>query len=50
MYQLLEYSDNFSVTSRCLWKFHRDEVNNNANENDNNLRTNNVQTPTSKSF
>ena len=25
MYNLLEYSDNYSITSRSLWNFYRDE-------------------------
>ena len=37
MYNLIEYSDNFSETSRGLWNFKRHEVDNNANvTNDNN--------------
>ena len=32
MYNLLEYSDNFSVTSGSLWNYYRDEVSNYANE------------------
>ena len=30
MYNLIEYSDNFSDTSRILWQFKRDETINNA--------------------
>ena len=33
MYNLLEYSDNYSITSRRLWSYYRDEINNDANEN-----------------
>ena len=33
MYNLLEYSDNYSMTSRSLWNYHRDEVSDDANEN-----------------
>ena len=29
-YNLIEYSDNYSDTSGCLWQFKRDEINNNA--------------------
>ena len=29
MYNLIEYSDNYSDTSRSLWQFKRDEVPNN---------------------
>ena len=37
MYNLIEYSDNFSDTSGSLWNFKRDEIINNANvTNDNN--------------
>ena len=31
MYNLIEYSDNYSDTSRSLWDFKRDEIVNNAN-------------------
>ena len=31
MYNLIEYSDNYSDTSRSLWNFKRDEITNNAN-------------------
>ena len=31
MYYLIEYSDNYSDTSGCLWNFKRDEIINNAN-------------------
>ena len=27
MYNLLQYSDNYSMTSRSLWNYYRDEVN-----------------------
>ena len=37
MYNLLEYSDNYSDTSGSLWQFKRDEISNNADvTNDNN--------------
>ena len=37
MYNLIEYSDNYSDTSGSLWDFKRDEIDNNANvTNDNN--------------
>ena len=29
MYNLIEYSDNYSKTSECLWQYYRDEPNNN---------------------
>ena len=31
MYNLIEYSDNYSDTSGSLWDFKRDEIINNAN-------------------
>ena len=33
MYTLLEYSDNYFVTSESLWNFYRDEINDSAFEN-----------------
>ena len=37
IYNLIEYSDNYSDTSGSLWNFKRDEITNNANvTNDNN--------------
>ena len=33
MYNLLGYNDNDCVTSRSLWKYYRDEVNDDANAN-----------------
>ena len=37
MYNLIEYSDNYSDSSGSLWNFKRDDANNNANvTNDNN--------------
>ena len=51
MYNLLEYSDNFSMTSGSLWNCYRDEVNNSANEtDDNDNMINSIKTTTSKSF
>ena len=50
-YDLLEYSDNYSMTSRSLWNYYRDEENAGENENDSaNNRINNNKTITSKSF
>ena len=51
MYNLLEYSDSYSMTSGSLWNYHTDEVNDVANENncDNYSRSNN-NTTTGKSF
>ena len=50
IYYLLEYSDNFSMTSGSLWKYYRDELNDDTNENNdaNNHRINNNKTTTSK--
>ena len=51
MYNLLEYSDNYSMTSGSLWNFYKDDVNDNANENNAaNNRINNNKTTTSKFF
>ena len=35
MYYLLEYSDNYSMTSGSLWDYYRDEVNDDVSENNN---------------
>ena len=52
MYNLLEYSDNYSKTSGNLWNYYRDEINDSANENNdaNNYRITNKKTTTNKSF
>ena len=51
MYNLLEYSDNYSMTSGSLWNYYRDELNYDENENDaNENMVNNNKTNTSKSF
>ena len=52
MYNLLEYSDNYSVTSESFWNYYRDQVNDNAYKNNDagNYRINNNNTTTSKSF
>ena len=51
MYNLLEHTDNDSVTSGSLWNYYKDEINNDENENDNNNnRLNKKQNNTSKSF
>ena len=36
MYNLLEYGNNYAVTSGSLWNHDRDEVNDFANETDDN--------------
>ena len=51
MYNLLEYSGSYSMTSESLWNYYRDEINDDANENNlDNNRINNNKTITSKSF
>ena len=51
MYNLLEFSNNFSMTSGSLWNYDKDEVNDSANESDDNdNKINNNKTKTSKSF
>ena len=57
MYNLLEYSDNYSMIPRSLWNYFRDEINddenehdNNNNNNNNNNRLNNNEVITSKDF
>ena len=48
---LLEYSDNYSMTSESLWNYYRDKVKDNANENQAaNNGINNDKTITSKPF
>ena len=44
LYNLLEYSDNYSMASGSLWNYYRDEVNDYANENVNNFRISNKTT------
>ena len=51
MYNLLEYSDNYSMISGSLWNYYRDGINYDANENNNETnKINNNKTKTSKSF
>ena len=51
MCNLLEYSDNYSITSRSLWNYYRDEVNDDANENNaSRIKINNNEKITGKSF
>ena len=51
IYNLLDYSDNYSLTSGSLWNYYRNEINDDENENDNaNNRINNNKTITIKSF
>ena len=50
MYNLLEYNNNYSMTSGSLWNYYRDEINEDINENNvANNRINNNKTTTSKS-
>ena len=51
MYNLLEYSDNYSMTSESFWNYYRDVVNDDENEIDNaNYMINDEKPITSKSF
>ena len=50
MYNFLEYSDNYSVTSGSLWNYCRDEVNDDANENNADNYGINNKTTTNRSF
>ena len=51
MYNLLEYSDSYSMTSGSLWNYYGDEVNDSANEiDDNDNKINSDKTTASKSF
>ena len=50
MYNLLEYSNNYSVTSGNLRNYHSDEVNDSENNDGNNFRIYINKTTRSKSF
>ena len=51
MYNMLEQSGSYSMTSGSLWNYHKDEVNDDQNRNDNaNIRVNKKKAITSKSF
>ena len=51
MYNLLEYSDNHSMTSGSLWNYCRDEIDDDADENNAAInKINNNKTITSKYF
>ena len=51
MYNLLGNSGNYSIASESLWNCYRDEVNDDANENNaGDYRMNNNKTTTSRSF
>ena len=49
-YNLLEYSDNYSMTSGKLWNYYREEVNDVANGDAANYRVNNNKTTTNRYF
>ena len=50
MYNLLAYSDNYSVPSGSLWNYYRDNVNDENENGDNGHKINNNKTRTRKSF
>ena len=51
MFNLLDYSGNYSMTSESLWNCYRDKINDNENDNDDNDNNiNNNKTTTSNSF
>ena len=51
MYNLLEHSDDYFITSGSLWNYYRDEVNDTANKNDApSNKINNSKTTASKPF
>ena len=51
MYNLLEHSNNYSITIGSLWNYYRNEVNNSANEiYDNDNKIDNSKTTKSKYF
>ena len=51
IYNLLEYSDYYSMTLGSLWNYYRDEINNDANENKYaNNKVNNNKKITNNSF
>ena len=51
MYNLLEYSDNYFMTSRSLWDCYKDKINDDENEvDDNGNEINNSKRTKSKTF
>ena len=50
MNNLLEYSDNFSMTSGSLWNYYRDEENDSANKTDDNDNIINYNKTTSSKY
>ena len=47
MYNLLKYSDNYSMTSTSLWNYCRDEIN--GDENENNAANNRINSSNTNS-
>ena len=48
MYNLSEYSDNYSMISGSLWNYYRDEIYDHAHKNNDNIcKVNNEKTTTS---
>ena len=50
MYNLLEYSDSYSMASGSLWNCYRNKINYDANETDANQKINNSKATTRRSF
>ena len=51
MHNLLEHSNNYSITSGSLWNYYRNKVNDSANEiYDNDNKIDNSKTTTNKYF
>ena len=50
IYNMLEYSGNYSMTSGSLWNYYRVQINYSAIENNNGNRINNNKIIASKSF
>ena len=50
MYNLFDYSDNYSMTSGSLWNYHRNGVSDSANERDHNDNMMNNKSTTCKFF
>ena len=50
VYNLLEFSDNYSMTYGSLWNYYRDEVNDDEDTNDDNTNKINNKTTASKYF
>ena len=50
IYNLLEYNDNYFMTSGSLRNYYKDEINDSVNEDANTYRINSNKTTTSKSF